>query len=676
MFNKAIHRFVLPAILLVSCSGGGEEEGTRNAVSADLGNINIVNTTANSGAAVAEVVLPLNQGDLMEVPQIRTDDDEACQVTRMGPVFPDGSLRYLRMEIPVTVEPNEQKTIGLQTVGAGNPEFRKHSAIQGDIGIEATLKVGNVEVAFPTPVLIEQGPITRVFRSRVRAEGTMIWGELTVNTYSDLPHAKFTLQWGNSDPRRPELIEDPGKVYFEVRGANVEFEHKEAKILSEEKVADRSTVKLHDGGGITDGQSQLVEGRLLFGEVGSPPRVAAIADNWVATGTYGPFGYLIPEIPIDPGQFESLIENDQKAQQDHPWAASFHGCNPDPKDTGHQNDFGVIMMRPDVLLADPRRLPTIIRSIYQEACRPVHFREVDVSRVQLANHPDLLMLGCRPKITESKDLLGKVREYAPAGMRTGRDARWQGHDPEHVSINYLAGIALLTGNRFAREECDVHRVAYLSSFTYQTGGWTDLPGPARSVGRSSLAAIWAFLVTGDTAISTRVSNRSKDLLVRMGQANTRFPVIADRGTYWVPWEEGIGLAGLKAIHHNFGTPECLSIMELASATVVINGIGKGDQDQWRCGYKPPYTFANGDDYIPLLDPNFQSTHAAGSGLTTWTMPAVVIAAESHPNGLVREHALKILQERHGHATQGMAPELDWLCVSGNIPALSNMIGVQ
>src|SRR5690606_19074801 len=78
---------------------------------------------------------------------------------------------------------------------------------------------------------IEEGPLLQVYRSRLRVPFTMFWAELTVHLYAQLPHARFFLAWGNSDPSSPVLVADPGEVEFSVRNVNVEIEFAQAKVL-------------------------------------------------------------------------------------------------------------------------------------------------------------------------------------------------------------------------------------------------------------------------------------------------------------------------------------------------------------------------------------------------------------------------------------------------------------
>ena len=328
-------------------------------------------------------------------------------------------------------------------------------------------------------------------------------------------------------------------------------------------------------------------------------------------------------------------------------------------------------MREDLLLADPSRVQTIIRSIHQEACRPTHFREVDVHRVTVANHPGLLTLDGRPK-WEGRDMLGKPNKYLTKGMPSPSGSRWRGHDTEHLSINYLAAIALLTGNLFAREECQHHAMLYLTGFTYNSGTWNDSIGPARKVGRSSLAAIWIWLVTDREDVMQRVVDRARDVKDKVFAPTYAIPVVASKGSYyWTVWEEGNAACGLAAIHHNFDAPHAREAALEVSRVVTLHGYARKTSGSWRCAYKPPFRFANGSTYYAALDPEFD-TRAAGGGLTMWGMPGVYIAAEYHPNPDVRNAALEIIHAEYAGPMNGMSEVLSWICISPKVAAIAKM----
>ena len=238
--------------------GGTEGAGSRGGGSnVGLRDLEFVNTTNVEGTGVAEVVVPLGVGDFKDVPHIRTADGDTCQAFAMGPRFDDGSIRYLRLDVPLTMKAMERRTLAISATDASLPGFQRHGSIPPQMGVDAVFRVKGQEFAFPAATLIESGPATEVWRSRVRATNTMLWAELTVSIYSKLDHAKFTLQWGNSDPTKLDLMEDPGDVEFHVKGAKVEYEHKSKALWEDTKNGVHKTWLHWKGGriGETPGRS-------------------------------------------------------------------------------------------------------------------------------------------------------------------------------------------------------------------------------------------------------------------------------------------------------------------------------------------------------------------------------------------------------------------------------------
>ena len=237
-------------VLLPGCGGAGGSSGSggeggpggggtgsdpdpgRGFRQVHVGEINVLNETAGTGDAMAEVVLPLHQGDFKQAPNIRTERGAACQVAALGATWPDGSLRYLRLDVPVTAAANGSQTVELLSTTQPNPQFVVHTSVPTPLpGIVPTFRVGLTNNAFGPLTLIEDGPLVRVYRARAGATSSMLYAELQVHLYSGQPHARFILTWGNSHPGNSALHEDPGKVWFEVSGARLLVDEHKSKVL-------------------------------------------------------------------------------------------------------------------------------------------------------------------------------------------------------------------------------------------------------------------------------------------------------------------------------------------------------------------------------------------------------------------------------------------------------------
>ena len=114
-----------------------------------------------------------------------------------------------------------------------------------------------------------------------------------------------------------------------------------------------------------------------------------------------------------------------------------------------------------------------------------------------------------------------------------------------------------------------------------------------------------------------------------------------RGNYWPPWEESIAASGFAAVHTLFGGIESYALAQLVADNIVKHGVGIAPVG-WRVGYKIPFDAQPGMPYFALTDPNFASNQAAGSGLTLWTLPAIVLTARYSQDPVAQQMALHML----------------------------------
>ena len=162
---------LLLALFLAACASGGDTvpgssgpnlprpggltpHSQTPTQSGELGQIRIVNKASHVGLAVAEVVVPLKKGAFFTTPNVRTEYDKVCQVFAMGAPHDDGSIRYLRLEVPVDSTANQTQTLQLKCTDGPNPEFIRHSSISGITGITARFLASGDTVHFPSGSLI------------------------------------------------------------------------------------------------------------------------------------------------------------------------------------------------------------------------------------------------------------------------------------------------------------------------------------------------------------------------------------------------------------------------------------------------------------------------------------------------------------------------------------------
>lgn len=619
------------------------------------GTLELKNFRDAAGLAWADAVLPLAKGRYHKAPSLETEHGLACQVRPMGARWPDGSLRYLKLDVPVQVSKQQRLSLKLRPRTAALPGFRWHPAIvRGFQQVGLRIWIAGQVVGLGKFQMLDDGPLVKVIRARGRARNSSMYAELTLIAGHDASHLRYHLVWGNSDPTNQDLSEDPGWVVFEASGVDVSVEN-DAKVLEQAALSQGGRrFTLHRGGPVGDGQAQHLEGLLMF--EGDAPRVRGLAHGWADSRAYGPFGELIPELKIKQKTWDDILRHDQLVLKKHPWAPAVHGCNPEPHNTGGQSDFGVVVMREDILRVDPARLEWIAHSVYQEWLRPTHYREADLSPVTIQNHPKLITRSGRPDFRSGAwvDTLGKPSNQYQLASHLAPDhlgRPWRGHDAEHWSINYLCAMAMLTGDRMAMQECGHQAELWLSRFTYNSGTYNDNAGPARGAGRALLAGCWLQLLTGRKDLEQRLHRRVgalKHALLkpRSGEPAKLPGVLAPRwrsnlGWFWPPWEEAIAAVGAAAVHALTGDVEAAQIAQTLADNVVLHGVG-WTKHGFRCGYQLPFELSNSQPYHALADPNFESVHASGPGLTIWTLAAVTLASQYSAHQVARPLAQTIL----------------------------------
>ncbi len=225
-----------------SGSGGGGPSGP-------IGEVRVLNETSAAGAAVVSVVLPLHQGAYRRVPRVRTETLGVCQVSALGAKWADGSLRTVRVDLPVDAAANSIETLTLQETSGADPAFVMHPAVKKALpAMGRGFEVNKTTNSFETSYLIEDGPLVQVFRAGTRAKNSMMWAELDILYYANMPHARFVLTWGNSDPSNQALYENPGEVWFQINGPKVIVDGAAGKVLQRSEVGGLTRLKLYAGG--------------------------------------------------------------------------------------------------------------------------------------------------------------------------------------------------------------------------------------------------------------------------------------------------------------------------------------------------------------------------------------------------------------------------------------------
>lgn len=660
-----------------------------------VGTILVHNTTQHHNRSVATCRIPLAEGRFSpEVSRLHLWAGTSVGVgTVAGARWPDGSPRYLDVQVPVSVKPLDLKHIDLVATADAPETFRVPRAMAGALrGLELSLVVGDEVVPItggPAEAIGEETGLLRTYRYRVRARNHPIWVELYGTLTSGQMLVRFDLDWGYSPGEgtdRP-LTWDLPEVSFSVKGAVLALDHAEAKALDWVRSKDQTSnlVTLMGPGALAAGQSQSIRGRLLLwssdtetnpwaslirpeqietllSERERPLFCRSVGADWVQSRAFGPFGDLLPkQTPSEEEVVESGFQHWER-MEDMPWEAPRLGCLARPSSTGSQEDFGILKLRREILSDATWPWLLIDRAVRQEACRPTHEREKDVSPVTSANRPDWQLTSGRPNkaIHRTVDALWYQTRSAFRPARTRGGMEWRPHDGEHWSINYLAGYAMLTGDPWAVRECHHKAELWLAEFnTYRHRG--DWPPPARLVGRTLKAGCWLWLVTGRGDIRKAVKHWAEHHHIEWSKRVGELQIFAERGSWWAPWEESEAAAGFAAVYRCMGIASAAHISKIIAEAVVEYGIGYLD-GRVVAAYHPPIHKPDGSLWTAQSESDLRE-HASIS-LTRWCVPAMVIAWVRGRTEGVRERAKLLLIEFLGIHTAPAAEIWDWLALEG------------
>lgn len=350
----------------------------------------------------------------------------------------------------------------------------------------------------------------RSFAARLQGRHPLgLWFRLDVEGWSGEHGLRFALRVGLSDDTKPDLLYlDDLSIDFELVGGAVVIDYGSNRALQVDQFNNAAAVlHLLARGLIGDGQAPVVTGRLLpVGDVQAldlvDPLPEILGHGWQqalpplsscsrrSTGSFSAESWLL--LPQRAGLF----------------AIGPHGCAERPGVAGDQPDFGVHRLERVVRQSDPLGLLAVRFSVLQEGCRPMFPVEANLDPVTAAAHPRWLCWKHRTHYAwDDIDRLGKRRgDFFAAYSQRGGD-RWDGHDPEHESINYLAGLYLLTADPVLRENLDAWAESALAQYPIASQSYLDGIGAPRAYGRAQLALVLAYQVTGRLDLLERAHGR-------------------------------------------------------------------------------------------------------------------------------------------------------------------------
>ncbi|MCA8964163.1 MAG: hypothetical protein KDC48_04735, partial [Planctomycetes bacterium] len=465
------------------------------------------------------------------------------------------------------------------------------------------------------------------------------------------PHAYVDLGVFFSDPRTPAMQLAVDELVVETEGVALFCYHAAALAIKQELSARGSRVVLLHDAVVGDGQGLRRTGALVppLAADGSrrddTKKAASLApllgaSDWRGSGAFGAFG-VVPELPpwLQDDKLREHLAFRHRAyvnapRNDDPFARGPLGLAKDASQTGDQYDFGVVKLSVVAASGLPSLLFEAEASALQEACRPVHFFEVDGSPVEPAKHPQWIVWSGRTHWHDgvSPDRLGK-----PVPAPRFDSHGWTGKDRQHWSSNHLGAFALLTGSHWARAELANEARLYLSGQTIDPQKSTSGPGAPRGAGRTLLAASWAYLTTGDAALLERINARIDKVhlpswsCLDVPQERVRpFAVckpdprlLAGKCAYWNPWQDALAAVGFGAAYKITGNENARLLAEQLALNVVVHG---WRVDSGRCMVALAMRWHDGDP-IPVekFDDPEEVEWPKSSGFAEWALPAVEIA---------------------------------------------------
>lgn len=549
-------RFLSAFVLVLASLLPSQDQGVNE--------VRVVNLATHDRYDVVTTVLPWKQGAYRGEP-LRVQHG-AVQGHQLGAAWPDGSHRYTRVHLPVKLKAGKLGDPTYYTAVVRRASATDRSSLrafefteelhQGLLGLH--LSVNGTRLV-PTE-LLETGPQALSIKCRSRLGDSPLWATLIVSARSKCSHVRFWLHVGCSTPTDPATTFDVPEIKFVVNGAAVAVFH-DRRLPGYSHTAGETHITLTHAAKWADGQSQMIAGRLLFDVNPAEQQipVLAVATTWPESGAYGPFGVVpTPPVKITKRFLVDRVSADYRKHVDDPWAPSVHGLDRFPGRTGDQPPFGVVA---HVLPANgfPSILYSIQRSVYQEACRPVFFREADGSMFEFRKHKNI-HLWYRSVFRTSPDMLGKARAPGSKDFLHGFIGQDREHDVETCEQEY----ALLTGDLGALELRGCMIETALAAYNTKSGNPViDGAGAPRSIGRGLQTLCWDYLLSGRDDVRRTIDARVRMIEQTWVGKDTGplkfFQILGPDGRnlggkmpFAFFWQDFIAIRGLAAAWHTTG----------------------------------------------------------------------------------------------------------------------------
>lgn len=614
----------------------GPEAGPTTA----LGTATIRNDSQFNRQGMVEFVHPVAQGVIgLGDPITVTDDgnDVRADWEPYGDRYPDGSIKRVRISYRTQMPATTSRTVDVakSAAGAVPGSFTYPAHFLSDFELRL---FNNTESASGALVFSAQNPHSvrqgvggnsEVWTWYGRLPGTPMWAEFEIEPIHGMQHAPFTLWVGHHDIQqsRNEFTPTGNGIVFRMRRGEPLVRWDTQKIerwiagpryqasYSPSNFASGFVGVLVDGGfKLGHGQSTCIKGTVQFSDpdpaqgslllrtilAENDVPMLAVSDEWVNfPESYMPCRQIGKRPSYVPsGQTLGAVTSSQRSYIPFDSHALFEGrlgLRPNPGGTGDMNDFGNSKLFAYVRESDPTILHSLQRDVYQEAGRPIHFREANPSSpFRLANHP--LFVGwhqqplCNSPVdpsAQSRDQLGRVPCYvADLNSRPVSASYWNGRDRQHYTCNFLTAYAMLSGDRWATRLCDAFCEQWLAEWIdpdSQLSFFLRAPDEPRGIGRGLRAGAQLYYVTGRQDIKDRLSRRLDGIPQYLAQwidgrtpvstfsVKSPYPGNITVDQWYAAWEDGIAIAGIWQAAELTGHTAILPYVKRVARSQVMNG---------------------------------------------------------------------------------------------------------
>ncbi len=410
---------------------------------------------------------------------------------------------------------------------------------------------------------------------------------------------------------------------------------------------------------VADAQSLAYFGRLVFADAVHSDNVDTAQAESIAplvgmvgttgwAGSWGPWGVVPRPHPTLDTAKVFHVEHTKWAQSYNVPGTPYQnallrgGLNDVPSNTGAQHDFGVTkLLRAFLDGGNPAWLLMLQASIAREVGRPSMFHEID-GGVLADDHDDLVTWGFGPHY-DQRSSPDQLKIVYPRSWRTQQ--LWY-MDWAHTSINMLAGWTILTDSELGK-----HVLRQLLTLALKRE-WL---GQERAHGRVPLAVAWIWRATKDERCADFAdwlftNDRYDKLLEDYAEKKpvSLFFVNRDswRVPYWMPWQQGLHIAGFDALSQCFPNDRACSILE-ALCTTHVREAWTFWRNRWTVGIWHQYL----EDGSSLpenhydLAPEMSDPHWPGTAYDQWSHAAAIISARWTTNE-TREKARSIHSGMH------------------------------